>query len=138
MPFKYPQFPGTIIRCDFSAFKEPEMTKIRPAIILSPKIKDEIRTTYLVVPLSSKEPDKIHKYHIKLSLPGVLLPHGLSRECWMKGDMIYSLSPKRMDLYRLGKDKNSGNRVYYTDRFSGIELQNIRKAIMHAIGVHLD
>ena len=136
MALKFPPSPGSILRCDFRAFKEPEMTKTRPVIVLSPKIKDAIRTTFLVVPLSSKEPNPIYRYHLKVILPGKTLPEGLSRECWLKGDMVYSLSLNRMDLFHFERDKITGKRSYYSDRFTGEELFNIRKAIMHAIGLH--
>lgn len=136
MPLQYPPLPGAIIRCDFHGLKEPEMTKSRPVIILSPKIKNINRTTFLAVALSTTEPTPSHNYHLKISLPGSILPEGIARECWVKGDMVYSLCKSRMDLYRLGKDKNTGKRTYYTDRYTGDDLFNIRKAVMHAIGLH--
>jgi mRNA interferase MazF len=136
MPLKFPPFPGTILRCDFHTFKEPEMTKNRPVIVLSPKIKDITHTTLLVAPLSTTEPKPVHKHHLLLTLPGTTLPQGLSRECWLKGDMIYALSLKRFDFYHFERDKISGKRSYYMDRFMGKELFAIRKAVMHAIGLH--
>ena len=136
MALRFPPLPGTILRCDFHAFKEPEMTKSRPVIALSPKMQNITRTTLLVVALSTTEPKPVHKHHLSLVLPGIFLPKGLVRNCWLKGDMIYSLSPERMDLYHFERDKNSGKRSYYTDRFVGEDLFNIRKAVMHAIGLH--
>ena len=136
MPLKFPPLPGTILRCDFHTFKEPEMTKNRPVVVLSPKIQSSVRTTLLVAPLSTTTPNPVHKYHLKLMLPGPNLPHGLSRECWLKGDMVYALSLNRLDFYHFNRDKNSGKRTYYTDRFEEEYLFKIRKAIMHAIGLH--
>lgn len=136
MALLYPPLPGTILRCDFHTFKEPEMTKARPVIVLSPKVKNHIRTTLLIVALSTKEPSTRHNYHMKVTLPGTELPEGLSRECWLKGDMVYSLCTSRLNFYRMGRDKHTGKRAYYTDRFTGESLFNIRKAIMHAVGLH--
>jgi mRNA interferase MazF len=136
MPLKYPPLPGTILRCDFHTFKAPEMTKSRPVIILSPKIATIARTTLLVVPLSTTEPKPYYKYHLKVMLPGKALPKDLAHECWVKGDMIYALSPDRMNLYHFDRDKSTGKRSYYNDRFTGQELFDIRKAVMYAIGLH--
>ncbi|MEI6729757.1 MAG: type II toxin-antitoxin system PemK/MazF family toxin [Pseudomonadota bacterium] len=137
MPIKYPPLPGTILRCDFNSFKEPEMSKVRPIIVLSPKIKNTIRNTILVVPLSTTAPKPICKYHLQVSLPGDILPKGLQRECWVKGDMIYALSLERLSMYHFDRDKISGKRAYYECRFLGQELHDIRKAVMHAVGIHL-
>jgi uncharacterized protein YifN (PemK superfamily) len=112
------------------------MTKSRPVIVLSPKVQNITRTTLLVAPLSSKEPIPAHKYHMRLRLPGKILPKDLFRECWLKGDMIYALCQSRLDLYHFERDKSTGKRTYYTDRFTGETLFNIRKAVMHAIGIH--
>ena len=99
MPLKYPPLPGTILRCNFHTFKEPEMTKSRPVIVLSPKVENITRTTILIVPLSTTDPKPILKHHLKVTLPGKNIPHGLSRDCWLKGDMVYALCQTRLDLY---------------------------------------
>lgn len=136
MALIYPPLPGMILRCDFHSFKEPEMTKARPVVILSPKIKNINRTTYLVAALSTTEPRPRHNYHLQLILPGQVLPKKLSRDCWLKGDMVYSLCSSRLDLYHLERDKDSGMRQYYKERFDKETLFNIRKCVMHAVGIH--
>ncbi|MBI1326685.1 MAG: hypothetical protein GC136_03480 [Alphaproteobacteria bacterium] len=136
MSIKFPPLPGTILRCDFHAFKVPEMTKSRPVIVLSPKIKNVARTTLLVVPLITTEPNPLHNFHMQVTLPGNIIPEGLSRKCWLKGDMVYALSLSRLDFYHFGRDKISGKRHYYTERFIGEDLYRIRKAVMHAVGIH--
>jgi len=135
MPLKFPAPPGTILRCNFHTFKEPEMTKSRPVIVLSPLLQNHSRTTLLVAALSTTEPNPRHSYHLKVAFPGQTLPKDLIRECWLKGDMVYSLCLSRLDFYHFDRDKSTGKRVYYKDRFSGETLFNIRKAIMYAIGL---
>ena len=135
MPLIFPPFPGTILRCDFTNFKAPEMTKIRPVVLLSPKLQDAIRTTLLVIPLSTTEPSPAHNHHLKVCLPGEIIPVGLGGECWVKGDMVYSLSLDRLSFYHFERDKKTGKRNYYKDRFSSIDLFNIRKTVMYAIGL---
>ena len=136
MPLKFFPLPGTILRCDFHGFKVPEMVKSRPVIALSPKIQNIHRSTIIIVPLSTTEPKPLHKYNLKVTLPGEKIPDGIERECWLKGDMLYSLSIERLDLYHFGRDKLTGKRSYYTEKFSGEDLFNIRKAVSHAIGIH--
>ena len=55
MAIKYPVAPGTLLLCDYAlgGFKEPEMVKRRPVIVISPRLRhrDHLCT---VVPLSSK------------------------------------------------------------------------------------
>ena len=136
MPIQFPVPPGTILRCNFHTFKEPEMTKSRPVIVLSPLIQAHSRSTLLVAPLSTKEPNPCLNYHLKVTLPGTAIPKDLLRQCWLKGDMVYSLCLSRLDFYHFDRDKITGKRVYYKDKFTGEDLFNIRKAIMHAIGLH--
>ena len=135
MPLKYAPSPGTILKCNFQNFKSPEMTKERPVIVLSPRLENCSRTTFLFVPLSTTEPMIVHDYHLKLELPGRELPKGLMRECWLKGDMIYSLSLNRFELYQFRRSKDTGKRAYYTERFSREKLLEIRKAVTCAIGL---
>lgn len=104
--------------------------------MLSPKAQNSTRTTLLVVPLSTSDPSPVCKYHLQVTLPGGELPRGLARDCWVKGDMVYALCPSRLDLYHFERDKITGKRSYYSDRFTGEILFNIRKAVMAAIGLH--
>lgn len=139
MPLQFPPYPGTILRCDFTHFKAPEMTKIRPVVVLSPKMQNAARrTTLLVIPLSTTEPSPVYNHHLKVCLPGAIIPADLVRECWVKGDMVYSLSLSRLGLYHFARDKKTGKRDYYTDRFSSSVLLDIRKTVMHAVGLRYE
>jgi mRNA interferase MazF len=136
MPLQFPPYPGAILRCDFQGFKEPEMVKPRPVIVISPKAERMNRRICTIVPLSTTHPNPIQRYNLKITLPGIILPNGIRRECWVKGDMIYALSLDRLDLYRLGKD-GQGKRAYYYDRIDNNALFEIRKAVGHSIGLHI-
>jgi mRNA interferase MazF len=78
--------PGTIVRCDFTKFTVPQMTKFRPAVVISPRPQHRSKETCIVVPLSTTKPKFIEDYHLLLSLPEPL-PRGLEKECWVKGDI---------------------------------------------------
>ncbi len=135
MPIKFPPSAGAILKCNFLDFKSPEMTKIRPVVVLSPRLEHGKRSTFLIVPLSTTEPQIIYDYHLKVTLPGVILPKGLSRECWVKGDMVYSLRMERLSFYQFNRNKETGSRSYYKERFFGDDLINIRKTLISAIGL---
>ena len=135
MPLKYPPNPGNILRCDFHGFKEPEMVKPRPVVVISARPERMNRRTCIVVPLSTSAPNPVMKYHLEIALPGSVLPKDISRSCWVKGDMIYAVSLERLDLYRLGVN-SEGKRLYYNDRIDNQLLFEIRKAVGHAIGLH--
>jgi uncharacterized protein YifN (PemK superfamily) len=136
MPLKFLPYPGSILRCDFQGFKEPEMVKPRPVVVISARPERVSRRTCIIVPLSTSAPDPIQQYHLEVSLPGALLPKDIQKQCWVKGDMIYAVSLDRLDLYRVGRD-TEGKRAYYYNRFDNKSLFEIRKAVAHAIGLHL-
>jgi mRNA interferase MazF len=62
--------PGTILICDYSlgGFREPEMVKRRPAIVVSPRLpfRDGLCS---VVPVSSTPPPRLVDYVVQLTLP---------------------------------------------------------------------
>lgn len=127
--------PGTILLCDFNqGFREPEMIKRRPVIVVSPKIG--IRANLCtVVSLSTTPPQIKMSYHCKLEIdPPLPLPWGKG-ENWVKGDMIYSVGFHRLDLIRLGKDR-SGKRIYRFDILTGEQMRAVRTCILRALGMN--
>jgi uncharacterized protein YifN (PemK superfamily) len=134
MPLKFPPNPGSVLRCDFKGLMPPEMIKPRPVVVISARLQRETRGTCVVVALSSTDPQNIHDFHCRIQLPGPRLPAGLAPECWVKGDMIYTVSLERLDLYRLSKDRE-GKRLYYYDRVDNHTLFCVRRAVGSAIGL---
>ncbi len=55
MPIPFYPRAGQMFMCDFTDFREPEMTKVRPVIVISPKLpyRSEIVT---IVPISLTAP----------------------------------------------------------------------------------
>ena len=64
---KYHPEPGTILMCNFDklGLQEPEMTKMRPALVVSPRLKRR-NNLLAVVALSTTDPIEIMPYHCKL------------------------------------------------------------------------
>ena len=132
LPF-YPQM-GTIVICDFKGFMEPEMTKRRPVIVVSPKRKNSPRLC-TVVPLSTTAPRPVESHHVRLDFGDDPLPAPYdSSVCWAKCDMIYQVSLDRLTLPFDGKDP-SGKRVYDQRIATAETLSDIRNCIARALSI---
>ena len=124
---------GTILICDFDGLKEPEMVKRRPVIVVSKPIVSRPGLC-TVVPLSTTEPKKILPMHYKLELvPPLPKPYD-SPSHWVKGDMIYAFSFKRLTYPFKGKDLN-GTRIYDIRSISLEQLICVQKCILAGLGI---
>jgi uncharacterized protein YifN (PemK superfamily) len=120
---------GLILQCDFSSgFKEPEMVKKRPVIVLTPSMKGRVKLV-TVLALSTQKPNPKELFHYKLpkaSMPQ--LGRFQEKDTWVKGDMIYTVGFHRLDLIQLGKkDPNTGKRLYFDKRLGRDQCSGIVK-----------
>jgi len=133
MPLKYHPEQGTIVICDFSEFVSPEMTKRRPAVIISPRLRKR-EGLCTIVPLSTTQPKEIAPYHFKLHTdPSLPKPYD-AKFHWVKADMIYTVSFTRLSLPFSRKDSN-GKRIYDVRVIDQADLLKIRQCVLHAIGL---
>lgn len=105
---QYQPKPGSIVRCDFSGFVEPEMIKKRPVIVIHVHKTNSRLVT--IVPISATKPDPLQVYHKELDFsqePSMDL-YMDSRKRWFKCDMVYVVSIDRLDRYknRITGDRN--------------------------------
>jgi uncharacterized protein YifN (PemK superfamily) len=124
---------GTILYCDFSHLREPEMVKKRPSIVLSRKNGRVPLCT--VIPLSGTEPDPMCDWHYKMTtdkLPEFLRKKG---EWWAKCDCITHVSFARLDRIQAGKCPNTGKRLYQSPKAYGIDLKAIKLAVAYHLGI---
>ena len=130
---EHPQI-GTILLCDFSAgFKEPEMVKRRPVVVISPKIS--VRAGLCTVaPLSTTAPMPTMPYHCRLEITPPLPPPWDEGENWVKGDMICAIGFHRLDFIRVGKDVR-GNRLYRYEPLPAADIRRIRCCVLSALGL---
>jgi uncharacterized protein YifN (PemK superfamily) len=123
---------GDVLICDFSDFKAPEMTKRRPVVVLSPKRRHG-PDVVTVVPLSTMPPNPQQIWHCKLSLalpdPYSALTH------WVKGDMVYSVALRRLNLFKLGKD-DSGKRQYEYVSLTPEQLADVEQCVLNGLGFY--
>ena len=124
---------GTIVICDFTSFISPEMTKRRPAIIISPRFRErgELCT---VLPLSTSQPPTRMKYHHKLLISPPLPPPYDAEFHWVKADMIYTVSFARLYLPFSKKD-GQGKRIYDVRVLDKEELTKVQQCLLHGLGL---
>lgn len=125
--------PGTIVICDFDGYKPPEMVKRRPAIVVSPRLRER-GGLCTVVPLSTTDPRKVMPYHHRLAVAPPL-PHPYSSpHHWVKADMMATVAFERLSLPCAGKD-SSGKRVYDIRVIDEADLRQIRVCLLHGLGL---
>lgn len=130
---KYYPNRGEILICNYSGFKEPEMVKTRPVIIISPRFRNRDKLC-TVIPLSTTPPRIREKYHLQLYLPRRMPEPFNSQLPWIKADMINTVSRDRLSLMKCGKNPD-GTRKYYRAKLSDEELHKIEEAIKFALGI---
>ena len=120
--------PGAIVICDFSTgFGAPEMVKVRPVVVISPRRRTGQLAT--VVPLSSKEPERREPWHYPLR--DGTYPPARSR-MWVKADLVASVALDRLDriMVRVG-----GQRTYQVFQLDADELRNVHLAVKAALSL---
>ncbi len=134
MALKYQPYSGQILRGDFTGLIGDEMNKFRPVIVISKRPQNSRKTTCIIACLSTTRPKVIQNYHMEVILP-TPRPSTLQPSCWLKGDMVYSVSLERLEQYRLGKQ--DGKRMYYKGCVEHAELFKIRGCVVQALGYPL-
>jgi mRNA interferase MazF len=124
---------GSIVTVDYSkgGFVEPEMVKLRLAVVLSPKIAARPRLC-TIVPLSTTRPEPPMPYHKPIRIQFDLGGWG-DCERWIKGDMVNTVGFHRVDLLRLGKDR-SGKRIYQMQALPADLFKSVRLCALHGLG----
>jgi mRNA interferase MazF len=134
MVLKFHPKQGALVLVQFDrTFKEPEMVKARPCIVISKhmKARPDLLT---VVPLSTTPPRPAMPWHCEIEIDLELPPKWSSKTCWVKGDMVYAIGFHRADLFRLGKDQ-AGRRMYQTAAISAAKFTQVQRCVLAAIGL---
>ncbi len=109
------------------------MQKTRAVIVISPKITARPGLC-TIVPLSMTPPDKVMPYHMQLTIRPVLPTPYKSDGVWLKGDMLYAVSHKRLHFIYDGKNAAGKRRNYY-HTLSGEQMQAVRRCVLHGLGM---
>lgn len=128
--------PGTILMCDFSSgFKTPEMVKVRPVVVVSPKRK-HCSGLCTVVAISTVTPTTIENWHYQI--PKASMPQTQrfqANDSWVKGDMIYRVGFDRLDLIKIGKEPGTGKRLYFKQGLGREQMKSIYSCVLHSLNL---
>jgi mRNA interferase MazF len=119
--------PGHVLICDFSDFEQPEINKIRPLIVVSPRLphRSEIVT---VVPISTSAP--LHEFPFVVRLLKNYHPaEDDGHPSWAKCDMIMNIARRRLNGFKIGKRK------WATPRASDDDLTAVRHGVIYGLGM---
>lgn len=134
MPLNFNPPPGLILVCDYNTgFREPEMVKRRPVVVISPRLRQRSGLC-TVVPLSGTPPDHEQDYHCCLEMKPLLPKPWDSKWFWVKGDMIATVAFSRLELVRGPKDFE-GKRKYINQNVGAKNLFLIQKCVLCALGL---
>ncbi|OGT77134.1 MAG: hypothetical protein A3I13_04645 [Gammaproteobacteria bacterium RIFCSPLOWO2_02_FULL_47_50] len=125
----------SILDCDFNTgFREPEMVKKRLVVVVS-EAGEGRQCLCTVIPISATEPEVLMPFHHEMN-PMSFPDSYRNKRHWAKCDMIYTVGYHRLDRVKLGRDRNTGKRLYYSGSAILQDIQGIRKAMLH--GLKLD
>lgn len=115
--------------CDYSTgFRPPEMVKVRPVVVISPRRRGSQLVT--VVPISSVAPLLVEPWHY-------LLPDGAYPPArgpmWVKADLIATVALARLD--RVKVKGPGGTRGYHVFRLTAADMRAIGAAVKAALGL---
>lgn len=127
MPLTYFPRAGQVLVCNFEGFQPPEMVKIRPVMIISPRLPDrgEIVT---VVPISLTPPRKEVPYQVRLS-KNYHPKEPADLPCWAKCDMVMNIGRWRLDGFKVDR------RTWANPQATGEDLNLVRRGVIFGLGM---
>jgi len=125
MAIFYTPSAGRIVMCDFRGYEKPEMVKVRPVVVISPKYaqRGELVT---IVPLSTTPPITAQPYHFEFDNNPI---PGRAKRTWAKCDMLATVCLARLDRVKIGRGD------YQIPKISRTELNAIRGCVRHFLGL---
>lgn len=133
MALTYYPSPGEILLCNYhTGFIEPEMTKRRPVVVVSPRLRRRGELVG-VVPLSTTEPQSVDPHHCRLVLEKPLPRPFESPVMWAKCDMLATVARSRLDRFKAGRE--GGARIYLSGKVTPAQLRDLKAAILCGLGL---
>jgi mRNA interferase MazF len=129
MPLTFHPGRGAIVICDYSTgFRPPEMVKVRPVVIISPRRRSSQLVT--VVPISSTPPSPVEPWHYQLP-PGAYPP--ARGTVWVKADLVATVAIARLD--RVKTKGPAGQRIYQIYQLDPGVVSAIQSAVKVALAL---
>ena len=118
---------GQVLVCDFFGFKEPEMVKQRPVIVVSPKLPHR-NGIVAIVPISLTAPRHALPYCYRLS-KNYRPDEADELPTWAKADMIMNLGIHRLNGFKVGR------RQWKYPQLTPEDLAGVRHAVLCGLGL---
>ena len=118
---------GQILVCDLREFDAPEMNKVRPVMVISPRLKYRGEIVAFV-PISTTSPNYEQPFAVKLSKNYHPLEAD-DKPCWAKCDMILNLNRSRLDGFKVGRRK------YELPQATGADLEAVKLGVLYGLGM---
>jgi mRNA interferase MazF len=115
-----------------AVFSHQTMIKLRPAIVISPRLP-HWNGLCTVVPISSTAPAR-EFYVVRLSFDPPLPKPYEYEIAWAKCDMLATVCFARLDLFTLGRDYQ-GKRKYIKPKLSVVDFHRVKKGVLAALGM---
>ena len=127
MAINYYPRAGQVLVCDFSGFQPPEMVKVRPVVVISPRLpyRSEIVT---VVPISLTPPELDLPFCVRLS-KNYHPNEADDLPCWAKCDMLMNISRARLDGFKIGR------RQWVAPQMDRGDLDSVKAGVLHGLGL---
>lgn len=134
MPLLYYPREGEILVCDYTGFSSPEMTKSRPVVVVSPRLRRRADLV-AVIPLSTTAPDHIEDYHCQITLANPLPAPFDSPDMWAKCDMISTIAKARLDRFKRPRRPHGGARTWDSGQLTPAQLLAVKRAMLCGLGL---
>lgn len=118
---------GQVFMGNFNDLSEPEINKVRPVIVISPKLPHR-SDIVAIVPISLTAPRHSLPFCYRLSKnyhPGE--PDDLP--CWAKADLLMNVCLRRLDAFKIGRRK------YAYPALTPEDLAAVRHAVLCGLGL---
>lgn len=129
MPIGFHPRAGQFLVADFSDLSPPEICKVRPVIVISPRLP--FRSGLVaVIPVSLTPPRQEVDYVFRLSRNY----HPASEDdlpCWAKADLVMNIALRRLDGFKIGRRK------WATPSISSEDLAGVRRAVAAGLGLKI-
>jgi uncharacterized protein YifN (PemK superfamily) len=126
LPINFVPDRSMVLLCNYSGFQKPEMTKVRPVVVLSPKMRNGL--TVMVAAISTSDP--YDRRSIVVALPEGKYPF-LKASSFVKCEMVNTVRNAR--LYLLRGDDGRGIRSTET-MLDAADMARVRAGILQGIG----
>lgn len=127
MPINFHPRAGQVLVCDFVGFIEPEMVKVRPVIVISPRLPYRSGLV-AIVPISLTAPRREVPYVVRLS-KNYHTSEADELPCWAKCDMVVNIRLERLDGFKIGRRK------WATPQVSSDDLAAVRRGVASGLGL---